>query len=142
MRGWRSPRSAAHEFGPWVETLHLGYWQRFTKTAVVFSAARVIIMAEQTVSRTVVIPNRQGLHARPADQFVKLANQFSSQIEIQRETLKVNGKSILDLLTLAAEQGTELILHATGDDATEAAEALAGLVESFSEHDLEGEEDA
>ncbi|MEX1040033.1 MAG: HPr family phosphocarrier protein [Pirellulaceae bacterium] len=99
-------------------------------------------MAEQTVSRTVVIPNQQGLHARPADQFVKLANQFSAQIEIQRETLTVNGKSILDLLTLAAEQGTELILHATGDDATEASEALAALVESFAEHDLEGEEDA
>lgn len=99
-------------------------------------------MAEHTVSRTVVIPNRQGFHARPADQFVKLANQFSAQIEIQRETLRVNGKSILDLLTLAAEQGTELILHATGDDATEAAEALAGLVERFHEEDLEGEEDA
>lgn len=99
-------------------------------------------MAEQTVTRKIVVPNRQGLHARPADLFVKTANQFSASIEIQRDTLWVNGKSILDLLTLAAEQGTELLLHAKGSDAEEAADALVLLVERLAEDDLEGAEDA
>lgn len=99
-------------------------------------------MAEQTVSRKIVVPNEQGLHARPADLFVKTANQFAATIEIQRDTLRVDGKSILDLLTLAAEQGTELTLHATGEDAHEAAEALATLVAGFAEHDQDSDDES
>jgi phosphotransferase system HPr (HPr) family protein len=81
------------------------------------------------VTRVIVIQNAQGLHARPAEMFVRLAQQFRSRIALVRETHRVEAKNIMDLLTLGAAQGTELILEADGDDAQEAIEALAKLVE-------------
>ncbi len=87
-------------------------------------------MAEAVVSRTVVVSNQQGLHARPADLFVKLAGQFESKIEVIKDNERVDGKSILEILTLAARQGTQLTIEATGPDADNALEALAELVES------------
>ncbi len=82
------------------------------------------------VEKTVVISNPQGLHARPAELFARLALQFDSQIEVIRESHRVDAKSILHVLTLGAAQGTELLLHAEGTDAEAALEALARLVES------------
>jgi phosphotransferase system HPr (HPr) family protein len=82
------------------------------------------------VSRTVRIVNPQGLHARPADLFVKLACQFEADVDVTKGTESVDGKSILSILTLAAEQGTELTIGARGRDAQEAIEALVGLVEA------------
>jgi phosphocarrier protein HPr len=81
-------------------------------------------------TRVIVIRNSQGLHARPADMFARLARQFQSRIELVREGRRVDASSIMDLLTLGAAQGTELILEAEGPDAKEAVEALAKLVES------------
>ncbi len=90
--------------------------------------------------RTVVIRNSQGFHARPADLFAKLANQFSAEIHVVKENLRVDGKSILLLFTLAAEQGTELVIEATGADAEDAVRALASLVErDIAEEDTTGE---
>ena len=80
--------------------------------------------------KTVVINNPQGLHARPAEMFARLALQFDSQIEVIRDSLRVDAKSILHVLTLGAAQGTELTLQAQGDDAEAALEALVRLVES------------
>ncbi|MCH2113533.1 MAG: HPr family phosphocarrier protein [Pirellulales bacterium] len=82
------------------------------------------------VERTVVISNPQGLHARPAEMFARLALRFDSEIEVIRESLRVDAKSILHVLTLGAGQGTKLVLHARGADANEALEALARLVDS------------
>lgn len=82
------------------------------------------------VEKTVVISNPQGLHARPAELFARLALQFESEIEVIRDSLRVDAKSILHVLTLGAAQGTELILQAKGEDAEDALEALARLVES------------
>ena len=96
-------------------------------------------MGQESIVRKVVIANRQGLHARPADMFVKAAQQFQSQIEIERDGLRVSGKSILDLMTLAAEQGTELMIVVIGPDAEEAADALVEVVERFIEEDREEE---
>lgn len=96
-------------------------------------------MDQESIVRKVVIANRQGLHARPADMFVKAAQQFQSQIEIERGGLRVSGKSILDLMTLAAEQGTELLIVVIGPDAEEAADALVEVVERFIEEDGEEE---
>jgi phosphocarrier protein len=62
--------------------------------------------------------------------FAELARQFQSRIELVRNDRRVQASSIIDLLTLGAAQGTELILEAVGDDAEEAVEALAKLVES------------
>ncbi len=87
-------------------------------------------MAQQTASRNVTIVNPQGLHARPADLLVKLANQFESKIEVIKNGERVDGKSILSVLTLAAEHGTELTIEATGSDAIVALNALTDLVNS------------
>jgi phosphocarrier protein len=80
-------------------------------------------------SRTVRIVNRAGLHARPAAELVKLAGRFGSEIWLSKDGVDVNGKSILGVLMLAAEQGSQLTIRAEGEDAAEAAEALAALVD-------------
>ncbi len=87
-------------------------------------------MTDETAVRIVVITNPQGLHARPADMFVKLAVQFQSKIEVIKDGERIDGKSILSILTLAATEGTQLRLEATGPDAHAALEALAGLISS------------
>lgn len=78
--------------------------------------------------RQIEITNTLGLHLRPADKFVKLALQFQSDIRVNYNGNQFNGKSILDLTTLAAECGTRLELEARGPDAADALEALAKLV--------------
>ncbi len=80
--------------------------------------------------KTVTISNPQGLHARPAEMFARLAIQFDSTIEVIRDSNRVDAKSILHILTLGAAQGTELTLLAQVDDAEAALEALVRLVES------------
>ena len=80
------------------------------------------------VRRQVEITNILGLHMRPADKFVKLALQFQSEIRVYHNGTEFNGKSILDLTSLAAECGTRLDLEARGPDAAQAVEALTGLV--------------
>ncbi len=72
--------------------------------------------------------NRAGMHARPAAEFVKLAGGFAANVTIEKDGLKVNGKSIMGVLMLAAEQGSTLKLTASGEDAEAAVEALADLV--------------
>ena len=95
-------------------------------------------MQTPPVSRAVVIKNKQGLHARPADMFVRLANQFESRIQLLRDDRRVEATSIIDLLTLGATQGTTLVLEAVGPDAQAAVDALAKLVEeSFPQEDAE-----
>jgi phosphocarrier protein HPr len=84
-------------------------------------------MSELKLVRTVVVGNPQGLHARPADLFVKVATRFPCQIEVIKGSQRVNGKSILDIMTLGAEQGTQLSLEAVGHDAEAALDALAEL---------------
>lgn len=80
--------------------------------------------------REVTILNRQGMHARPAMQLVETSSRFSSTIEIHKGTQKVDGKSIMEVMTLEAVQGTVLTLEASGEDAEDALEALAQLIES------------
>lgn len=82
------------------------------------------------IQRTVVVNNTQGMHARPAELFARLALQFDSTIEVIRDDHRVDAKSILHVLTLGAGQGTELTLQAEGEDAKAALEALVRLVES------------
>lgn len=84
---------------------------------------------ESTILRSVKVMNPQGFHARPAHLFVKLASQFQAQVEIVKGNETINGKSILDLLTLGAGNGTTLTLRAIGPDAEDAVQALAQLVE-------------
>jgi phosphotransferase system HPr (HPr) family protein len=87
-------------------------------------------MSASQISQVIVIRNAQGLHARPAEMFVRLAKQFQSRIELVHEDRRVEARSIIDLLTLGAGPGTELLLEAEGDDAEAAVQALARLVEN------------
>ena len=84
-------------------------------------------MASSSTVRQVKVLNPQGLHARPAHAVVTLASRFRSEIELIRDGERADARSILAILTLAAEQGTQLTLQATGDDADEALEALSAL---------------
>jgi phosphocarrier protein len=78
--------------------------------------------------RTVQIVNRNGLHARPAAEIVKLAAKFKSEITVIRDDLDVNGKSIMGVMMLAAEHGSSITFRAEGPDAEQALDALATLV--------------
>jgi len=78
--------------------------------------------------KSVQIINKRGLHARAAAKFATIASQFASSIQVQLGNLQVNGKSIMGLMMLAATQGTELHISATGDDAEAALDALEKLV--------------
>lgn len=80
------------------------------------------------VEREVEIVNKFGLHARPAMQFVELANRFASGIEVSKGELTVDAKSIMSVMRLAATKGTILKISADGADAGEALDALAELV--------------
>jgi phosphocarrier protein len=80
------------------------------------------------VEKKLIIPNRLGLHARAAAQFVQLANQFSCEIFIEKDGEEVNGKSIMGILMLAAPKGTTIILRTRGEDAPDALNALQGLI--------------
>ena len=75
------------------------------------------------------IKNPDGLHMRPAMQFVDLASQFNSDIQVRNADIEVDGKSIMQMSMLAATCGTRLTLRATGVDAGQALEALRDLVE-------------
>jgi len=81
------------------------------------------------VKATVTISNRLGLHARPAMAFVDRANQFTAQITVRKGDQAVDGKSIMQMMMLAATCGTQLQLEATGDDAQDAINALTDLVD-------------
>jgi len=88
-------------------------------------AAEGIGVMGQTLRRTVVINNPNGLHMRPASAFAQLAARFECAVTVSRAETPVDGKDMLQLLLLAAEQGTELELEVTGPDAAEALEVLA-----------------
>jgi phosphocarrier protein len=89
--------------------------------------------------KEVRIVNKYGLHARPAMQFVELANKFSSKIEVSNATLTVDAKSIMSVMRLAGTKGTVLKIVADGSDSAEAVDALVKLVEAgFGEMQDEG----
>jgi phosphocarrier protein len=82
----------------------------------------------RVIERTVKVMNSLGLHARPAAQLVRLASTFQSQIELVKDDMVVNAKSIMGVMMLAAECGSTVQLRASGDDAEQALAALEKLV--------------
>jgi len=97
-------------------------------------------MSVSPVTRIVIVQHEQGLHARPAELIARTAMQFKSRVEIIRDGHGIDAKSILNILTLGATQGAELKLQAQGDDASEAIDALARLVEGqFAEDEPEAQ---
>jgi len=93
------------------------------------------------VEREARIVNPLGMHARPAAEFVKVAGRFKSHIEVRKDSLTVNGKSIMGVMMLAAECGSSLFIKTDGMDAGEAMDALLALVAAgFHEMHLTGNE--
>lgn len=84
--------------------------------------------AVNDAAQTVTIANKFGLHARPAAEFVKLAGTYRSDIMVKKDDLEVNGKSIMGMMMLAAEFGSEITIRALGDDAAAAVAGLSDLV--------------
>ena len=82
------------------------------------------------IEREVTIKNRAGLHTRPAATLVKLAAKYKSDFLINKDGFEINGKSIIGVMTLAAEQGSKLQLRFSGEDEAEALEAIVSLFES------------
>lgn len=82
------------------------------------------------IEREATIVNLEGLHARPAARIVRLANAFAAEIELAKDGLEVNGKSIMGVMMLAAECGSSITIRAKGPDAEQAVQALADLVAS------------
>ena len=82
------------------------------------------------VEQLVTIRNALGLHARPAGVLSQAASQFASNIYLQKGLMKVNAKSIMGIMMLAASRGTELTIRAEGPDEEEAVEVLTKLVDS------------
>lgn len=80
------------------------------------------------LSRDVEIINKLGMHARAAAKFVKLASRFISKIDIERNNRRVNGKSIMGVMMLAAGKGAQVTIHAKGDDAAESIDKLEELI--------------
>ena len=76
----------------------------------------------------VVIKNSQGLHARPAAMFVQIASKYNANVALQKGEERVNGKSIMGILTLGIEQNSKVVLEADGDDADEVVAELTQLL--------------
>jgi len=96
--------------------------------------ARATKEKDAVATREVKIVNRLGLHARPAMQFVETANRFLCHVTVHKGNQKVSGKSLMEMMMLAATAGTVLRLEAEGEDAVKCLEALARLVnEKFHE---------
>jgi phosphocarrier protein HPr len=88
------------------------------------------------IQEQIKIINKHGLHARPAAQFVKIAGKFSSDIKVVKDGLEVNGKSIMGIMMLAAEPGSEILLMIDGNDEQDALIALKELINNkFYEED-------
>jgi len=80
------------------------------------------------LTREVTIANKLGIHARPAALFVKMANRFACDVFVEKDGEKINGKSIMGLMMLAAGPGSKLTLHVCGADAQTALTELESLV--------------
>jgi phosphocarrier protein HPr len=81
------------------------------------------------IERVIIIRNSAGLHTRPAATLVKTAARFKAEFFIQKDAFEINGKSIIGVMTLAAEQGSQLHLRFDGPDEAEAAAAIVDLFE-------------
>jgi phosphocarrier protein HPr len=84
------------------------------------------------IERKIVIKNASGLHARPAAIFVQIANKYDCDISVKKGNQKINGKSIMGIMMLAAEMGSKIMIVAEGDDAEQAVEELERLLLSDS----------
>jgi phosphocarrier protein HPr len=93
------------------------------------------------IEREARIVNPLGMHARPAAELVKVAGRFRCKVEVRKDDLTVNGKSIMGVMMLAAERGSSIFFRTEGEDAEACMEALVALVaDGFHEMHLTGSE--
>src|SRR5260370_42546275 len=92
------------------------------------SGARKAFAEEMKITKELVVTNKMGIHARPAALFVKIANRFDCEVFVEKDGEKVNGKSIMGLMMLAAGPGGRLMVYAEGADTPRAIVELAALV--------------
>ncbi len=122
--GLKAPGEPGQRIGD-ITTLNASMTNRRTMPRI-----RVVQTKPTQVKINVTILNELGLHARPAMAFVDLAHQFESDIRVSKGAHQVDGKSIMHMITLAATQGTELVIEADGPDALEATARLQSLVDN------------
>ena len=91
-------------------------------------SAKKIADAGSLMTKDVLVSNKLGIHARPAAMFVKTANRFACDIFVEKDGEKVNGKSIMGLMMLAAGPGSKLTIYAEGNDASQALAELETLI--------------
>ena len=82
------------------------------------------------VEKNATIENETGLHARPASIFVEEAGAYEAEIKVIKDNTEVNAKSIMGIMSLGAEQGSEIVIQAKGSDAEAAADKLVNLIEN------------
>jgi len=92
------------------------------------SGARKATETDMKLTKELVVTNKLGIHARPAAMFVKTANRFASEIFVEKDGERVNGKSIMGLMMLAAGPGSKLTVYAEGGDASRALGELESLL--------------
>jgi len=80
------------------------------------------------IKKKLTVKNKQGLHARPAALFVQIANKYDSRVTVRRDEEEVNGKSIMGILMLGAEKGSEIVIEVEGEDAMDAIQELEKII--------------
>jgi phosphocarrier protein len=82
------------------------------------------------IERELTVRNKAGIHTRPASMIVRTASKYESEVFLRRDRYEINAKSVIGVMTLAAEQGATLMLVVEGDDEEDAADALEDLFEN------------
>ena len=91
-------------------------------------SAKAVTIGSATMTKDFLVSNKLGIHARPAAMFVKTANRFSCDIFVEKDGEKVNGKSIMGLMMLAAGPGCKIIVYCEGDDCQQALTEIEALI--------------
>jgi phosphocarrier protein HPr len=91
-------------------------------------SAKKLAVEENPMTKEFIVLNKLGIHARPAALFVKTANRFACDIFVEKDGEKINGKSIMGLMMLAAGPGSKLTVHAIGADASKALADIEALI--------------
>ena len=91
-------------------------------------SAKKIVEADSSMTKNFQVANKLGIHARPAAMFVKTANRFHCDIFVEKDGERVNGKSIMGLMMLAAGPGSTVTVHANGQDASQALAEIETLI--------------
>ena len=91
-------------------------------------SAKKLAVEDNPMTKEFIVLNKLGIHARPAALFVKTANRFACDVFVEKDGEKINGKSIMGLMMLAAGPGSKLTVHAIGADASKALADIEALI--------------